>query len=151
MAEKDDISQRLQGGVLTALVHIAAVREPGCKALAIEFVAARRRVQEFAGAQSTPLTFRDVFAPGLSPALFKKALEHQRQVPLRRLDRLHRRELIEAIHPHDREAYATLVREAATAAATTAATSATPAAAVQRGPSAPAPSSSSAPIRSGGE
>jgi hypothetical protein len=118
MAEQEDISLRLQGGVLTALVHIAAVREPGCKALALEFVAARKRAQEIAASASMPSAFRDVFVPGLSSALFKKALEHQRNLPQRRLDRLGRKELIDAIHPHDRHAYARLVREVATAAAT---------------------------------
>jgi hypothetical protein len=117
MAEQDGISQRLQGGVLTALVHIATVREPGCKALALEFVAARNRAQEIAASASMPAAFRDVFEPGLSSALFKKALEHQWRLPQRRLDRLGRQELIDAIHPH-RQEYATLVREVAKAAAT---------------------------------
>ena len=117
MAEQEDISRRLQGGVLTALVHIAAVREPGCSALAIEFVAARKKAQEIAGAPSTPLAFRTIFSPGLSPVLFKKALEHQRHLPQKRLDRLGRPELIAAISPSDRDAYATLVREVAAAAA----------------------------------
>lgn len=118
MPQQEVISQRLQGGVLAALVHIAAVREPGCKALALEFVAARKRAQQVAASASMPSAFRDVFGVGLSSALFKKALEHQRHLPQRRLDRLSRQELIDAIHPHDPKTYARLVREVARAAAT---------------------------------
>src|SRR5687768_4383714 len=105
-------SQHLHRGVLTAIVHVSAVRESSLAALAIEFEAARRLVKDRAA--RSPYTLRSVFANGLSLPLFKLiAQQHAAGDSLRDLKC---NNLIAAIDRRNRTHYQELVMAAAEAA-----------------------------------
>lgn len=108
----NNFSQHLHRGVLTAIVHVSAVRESSLAALAIEFEAARQLIRN--RATKSPDTLRSVFANGLSLPLFKLiAQQHAAGDSLRDLKC---KDLIAAIDRRDRTHYQELVIAAAEAA-----------------------------------
>lgn len=112
MQHPNKCSQHLHRGVLTAIVHVSAVRESSLAALAIEFEAARRSIKNRAA--KSPDTLRSVFANGLSLPLFKLiAQQHAAGDSLRALNC---QDLIAAIDRRHRTDYQELVIAAAEAA-----------------------------------
>jgi hypothetical protein len=71
----DDASRQLQRGVLTALMHIASVREAGAAPLAIEFSAVLEEVKRAISDASTPDEIRQSFECGLPLPLLKVLAE----------------------------------------------------------------------------
>lgn len=113
MEARLEVEQRLQHGVIAALMHVASVRTPGASALAIEFDAAQRVVAR--KVRSAPAVFRMIFGRGLPVDMLKKvAREHLSGD--RRLLALRHRKLIGALNPREREHYMALVLAAAEAA-----------------------------------
>ena len=108
MELEPEITQRLHHGVITALVHVASVRQASTAALAIEFDAAQRVLTQRVQAPATPPVLKTVFGFGLSlPTL--KAMRQDYLPGDRRLLALRQPDLIAAFDAEHRADYSALV------------------------------------------
>jgi hypothetical protein len=114
MTPEDAAQQQLQLGVLTALMHIASVRDAGARPLAVEFVAALNRVKSTVNDASMPDELKQCFSAGL-PLQLLKVVAQQHVAGFRRLRGLEPDDL-QAIDERYRAKYLSLVIAAAKAA-----------------------------------